>query len=55
MGAPALGTQVRGFSEPRRSFLRIDPLLLLAGVGLIACSVYIVGTATQDSSLAGRG
>jgi rod shape determining protein RodA len=48
MAAPALGNQVRGFSEPRRRVLRIDPLLLLAGVGLIACSVYIVGTATQD-------
>jgi rod shape determining protein RodA len=40
---------VKGFSEPRpRRVLRIDPLLLLAAIGLIACSVYVVGTATQD-------
>jgi rod shape determining protein RodA len=48
MPGPALGEQVHGFSEPRRRFLRIDPLLLLAVVGLMACSVYTVGTATQD-------
>jgi rod shape determining protein RodA len=48
MAAPALGTQVRGFSEPHRRVLRIDPLLLLAALGLVACSVYVVGTATQD-------
>ena len=48
VGAP-LGTQVRGFEEPpRRPLMRIDPLLLLAAVGLIACSIYTVGTATQD-------
>ena len=48
MAAPALGEQVHGFAEPRRRILRIDPLLLLAAIGLMACSVYTVGTATQD-------
>jgi rod shape determining protein RodA len=48
MADSALGTQVRGFEEPRRRILRIDPFLLLAAVGLMACSVYTVGTATQD-------
>ena len=48
MNAPALGEQVHGFNEPRRRILRIDPLLLLAAVGLMLCSVYTVGTATQD-------
>ena len=48
MADSALGTQVRGFEEPRRRILRIDPFLALAAVGLMACSVYTVGTATQD-------
>ena len=48
MAEPALGEQVHGFGESRSRILRIDPLLLLAVVGLIACSVYTVGTATQD-------
>jgi rod shape determining protein RodA len=48
MAPPALGEQVHGFTEPRRRILRMDPLLLLAVVGLMACSVYTVGTATQD-------
>jgi rod shape determining protein RodA len=40
---------VKTFQEPQATGnLRIDPLLLLAAVGLIACSVYIVGTATAD-------
>ena len=39
---------VKGFSEPRRRGLRLDPLLLLATLGLIAAGVYVVGTATQD-------
>jgi rod shape determining protein RodA len=48
-----LGTTVKDFREPRERsagfpILRIDPLLLLATVGLIACSVYVVGSATQD-------
>jgi rod shape determining protein RodA len=48
MADSALRTQVRGFEEPRRRILRIDPFLALAAVGLMACSVYTVGTATQD-------
>jgi rod shape determining protein RodA len=48
-----LGTTVKDFHESRErsaamSFLRIDPLLLLATIGLIACSVYVVGSATRD-------
>jgi rod shape determining protein RodA len=48
-----LGTTVKDFREPRERvammpMLRIDPLLLLATVALIACSVYVVGSATQD-------
>jgi rod shape determining protein RodA len=48
-----LGTTVKDFREPRERvaampMLRIDPLLLLATLGLIACSVYVVGNATQD-------
>src|SRR3954468_3390818 len=48
-----LGTTVKDFREPRERaaalpMLRLDPLLLLATLGLIACSVYVVGSATQD-------
>jgi rod shape determining protein RodA len=39
---------VQGFREPRQRLLRIDPLLLFATVALVACGVYLVGTATQD-------
>jgi rod shape determining protein RodA len=47
-----LGSTVKDFRDsreraPRSSFLRIDPLMFLAGVGLIACSVYVVGNATH--------
>jgi len=48
MNAPALGEQVHGFNEPRGRILLIGPLLLLAAVGLMLCSIYTVGTATQD-------
>ncbi|HEY7454240.1 MAG TPA: rod shape-determining protein RodA [Thermoleophilaceae bacterium] len=41
-------TAVKDFRESRGRFLRIDPLMLLATLGLIAASIYIVGTATQD-------
>jgi rod shape determining protein RodA len=42
-------TPVKGFRDDVRvRILRIDPLMLLATVGLIAASVYTVGTATQD-------
>jgi rod shape determining protein RodA len=48
-----LGTTVKDFREPRERvavmpMLRMDPLLLLASLGLIACSVFVVGSATQD-------
>jgi rod shape determining protein RodA len=42
-------TPVRDFRDDVRvRILRIDPLMLLATIGLIAASVYTVGTATQD-------
>src|SRR3954463_2090452 len=48
----SLGATVKDFRDSQergpRPFLRIDPLLFLAAVGLIACSVYVVGNATQD-------
>jgi rod shape determining protein RodA len=47
MHASSIATQVKGFREPRQRILRIDPLLLLAALGLIACGVYVVYTATQ--------
>ena len=48
-----LGSTVKDFREPRErtqtlSWLRTDPLLMLATLGLIGCSVYVVGGATQD-------
>ncbi len=49
MHASPYGTSVKGFrdGQPPR-LVRIDPLLLLAAIGLIACSVYTIGTATKD-------
>jgi rod shape determining protein RodA len=44
----SIGTQVQDFRAPRGSILRIDPLLLLAAVGLITCGVVVVGSATAD-------
>jgi len=47
----ALGEQVQRFRGPDRArsgLLRIDPLLFVAAVALIACSVYVVGKATHD-------
>ena len=48
----AVGAQIKDFQEPVRSrpasaLLRIDPLLLVAAVGLVGCSLYTVGTATH--------
>src|SRR5215213_9025586 len=43
----AATTPVRDFRDAG-SRLRIDPLMLVATIGLIAASVYTVGTATQD-------
>jgi rod shape determining protein RodA len=48
MSAAPYGTSVKGFREahgPR--FVRIDVLLLLAVLGLVACSLYTISTATQ--------
>jgi rod shape determining protein RodA len=45
----SLGATVKDFHDPRpRRGTRLDLLLLVAAVGLIASSVYIVGTATAD-------
>jgi rod shape determining protein RodA len=47
----ALGEQVQRFRDPdrpRSALLRLDPLLAIAAVGLIVCSVYVVGNATED-------
>ena len=44
----AATTPVQDFREASARFLRIDPLMLLATLGLIAASIYTVGTATQD-------
>jgi rod shape determining protein RodA len=41
-------TAVKDFRESSGRILRIDPLMLLATLGLIAASIYIVGSATQD-------
>jgi rod shape determining protein RodA len=46
-GSP-LGTQVKGFRDPRPHMMRLDPLLLLAAFGLIVCGVIVVGSATAD-------
>jgi rod shape determining protein RodA len=48
MAAAALGTQVKDFRQSRARILRIDPLMLLATLGLVAASLYTVATATQD-------
>jgi rod shape determining protein RodA len=42
-------TPVKDFRDDVRvRILRIDPLMLLATIGLIAASLYTIGTATQD-------
>jgi rod shape determining protein RodA len=41
-------SQIQDFREAGRRFLRIDLLLLLATLGLVAASIYVVGAATQD-------
>jgi rod shape determining protein RodA len=48
-----LGATVKDFRDSREralgvSFLRIDPLLFIAALGLICASVFVVGNATQD-------
>ncbi len=46
----SLGTTVKEFRDPDRrepsAWLRMDPLLVVAAVGLLAASVYTLGTAT---------
>jgi rod shape determining protein RodA len=44
----AAASPVRDFREAGKRMLRIDPLLLLATLGLVAASIYVVGAATQD-------
>jgi rod shape determining protein RodA len=39
---------VKDFRESSGRIIRIDPLMLLATIGLIAASIYVVATATQD-------
>ncbi len=41
-------TPVKDFHDASVRVLRIDPLMLLATIGLIVASIYTVGTATQD-------
>src|SRR4051812_130519 len=48
MQASPFGTAVQGFREPRVRAVRFDPLLVLAAVGLLVCSVYVMHTATRD-------
>src|SRR3954465_12863467 len=49
----SLGATVKDFRDaretaPRSAFWKVDPLLFLGAVGLIVCSIYVVGNATQD-------
>ncbi|HKP92054.1 MAG TPA: rod shape-determining protein RodA [Thermoleophilaceae bacterium] len=48
----ALGSQVKSFEDYKPRFgmwwLQLDPLLLLATLGLIGVGSYVVGTATRD-------
>jgi rod shape determining protein RodA len=54
METASFGSSVQRFEEPRgqasslAAFLRYDPLLLLAGAGLIGCSVFILSAATEN-------
>jgi rod shape determining protein RodA len=45
-----LGDSIQDFHEPQATprIMRLDPLLLVAAVGLIGCSIYTLTTATQD-------
>jgi rod shape determining protein RodA len=46
-GSP-FGTAVQDFREQRARMVRVDPLLLVATLGLMVCGAYVVQTATQD-------
>jgi rod shape determining protein RodA len=52
METASYGGSVQRFEEPHAqalaSFFRFDVLLLLAGAGLIGCSVFVLSAATQD-------
>jgi rod shape determining protein RodA len=52
METASYGGSVQRFEEPQAtslaSIFRFDPLLLLAGVGLIGCSVYVLSAATEN-------
>jgi len=52
METASFGGSVQRFEEQHTSSLagifRFDPLLLLAGVGLIGCSVYVLSAATEN-------
>ncbi len=48
MNASASSSQIQDFRDASVRVLWIDPLMLLATLGLIAASIYTVGTATQD-------
>lgn len=47
---PRLGSSIQDFHEPQGlpRIMRLDPLLLVAAVGLIGCSIYTLTTATLD-------
>ena len=44
----SLGASVQGFGEPRMRIQRLDWLLIAAALGLLACSVYTLSTATEN-------
>jgi rod shape determining protein RodA len=52
METASFGGSVQRFEEPRAQafagFFRFDALLLMAGAGLIACSVYVLSAATEN-------
>ncbi|MBA2343124.1 MAG: rod shape-determining protein RodA [Thermoleophilaceae bacterium] len=48
MQASPFGTTVKDFRDGAPRVLRFDPLLALAAIGLVACSVYTLKTATAD-------
>jgi rod shape determining protein RodA len=52
METAGYGGSVQRFEEPEApafaGLLRFDPLLLLGGAGLLACSVYVLSTATEN-------
>ena len=49
-GARLMTCLLHGEGVPRRSVpvLRIDPLMLVAALGLMAARIYTLGTATKD-------